>query len=122
MEISDLSPKLYSPELHEGKRACSVGWLGCSVPTRGRLELNLFEAIRHYRKKNYLEDGLLGSHTCEMCGTAEGHGEFIVEWGGMRYVLPTLVLHYLENHHYLPPKEFLAALAASWSRDREETG
>lgn len=119
MEIPDLSPKLYTPELHEGKRACSVGWLGSSVPATGRLEPDLLEALRHYRDVNYLSDGLLGSHDCEICGAAEGYGEFVVEWDGVRYVLPELVLHYLEAHQYLPPAEFLAALAASWARDGE---
>ena len=117
MEIPDLSPELYSCDLHQGVRACSVGWLGSAVPMKGAVPSHLLEALRHYRQTNYHEDFLLGSHSCEICGGADGHGEFSIDWGGVRYVLPVLVLHYCEAHEYLPPPEFMRALAARWQTD-----
>ena len=117
VEIADLSSTLYSTELHEGVRACSVGWLGSTVPTKGAVGANLLQALRYYSRSNYHEDWLLGYRTCETCDAAEGHGEFSIEWGGTRYVLPVLVLHYCEAHEYLPPAEFIRALAARWEAD-----
>ena len=117
MEIPDLSPELYSDDLHRGVRACSVGWLGSAVPTKGSVPSHLLEALRHYCRTNYHEDWLLGYHFCEICGEARGHGEFSVDWDGMRYALPSLVLHYCETHEYLPPLEFMRALVARWEAD-----
>jgi hypothetical protein len=120
MEIADLSSTLYSPRLHDGAHACSVGWLGSTVPTKGDVGADVLRALRHYSRANYHEDWLLGSHTCGVCDGAEGHGEFSIEWGGTRYVLPVLVLHYCEAHEYLPPPEFMNALAARWEADSSQ--
>src|SRR5262245_59002690 len=87
LEIPDLSRVLYSAELHRDANACSVGWLGANVPRKGVLSPDLLQALRHYSERNYHEDWELGYHTCEICGQVEGHGEFSVEWNGIRYVL-----------------------------------
>ena len=121
MEIDDLSATTYCPELHEDVRAKSVGWLGSSVPSCGRLDAVTLERLRYYQRVNAHDDGDLGSHVCGLCGVARGHGEFWVEWQGVRYVLPALVIHYCEAHDYQPPAEFLNALAQRWSSDHPRT-
>ena len=117
--IEDLAPDTYSDELHVGFDVRSVGWLGRDVPRTGRVPAVLVEALQHYRSAAFHDDGDLGSHVCEICGSKAGRGEFWIEWADIRYVLPTLVTHYIDAHDYLPPDEFLAALSARWERDRD---
>jgi hypothetical protein len=46
-----------------------------------------------------------------------GNGEIIVKGeDGRRYAAPTLILHYIEAHHYLPPEEFIQAVRHVRSR------
>ena len=120
MLIDDLSSTVYAGELHRGAVVRSVGWLGSEVPRRGRLAAGVVKQLRHYRELAFHDDGDLGSHACEICGTEEGRGEFWVEWAGVRYVLPALVLHYCEAHEYLPPDDFLDALALRSKADNVE--
>ena len=117
MEIDDLSPTTYCPELHEGVSARSVGWLGGTVRMPAHPDLHVLEQLRHYLRGNFHDDGDLGSHVCQICGDARGHGEFWIEWDGVRYVLPALIIHYCEAHGYQPPSEFLNALSLRWRTD-----
>ncbi len=108
--------------MHAGIDARSVGWLGGEVPRVGQVALDLVEAMRHYSAKCYHSDGYRGVHTCEVCNKgkrATSHGEFWIEWDGIRYVLPMMIFHYIEVHGYLPPAEFLAALQRKWLNERQ---
>jgi hypothetical protein len=43
-----------------------------------------------------------------------GNGEIRVKGSnGLTYVAPTLILHYVEQHHYSPPDEFVHAVLNS---------
>lgn len=68
----------------------------------------------------------LGHHTCDLCDdaldgmTLEAHGErvdlgasnlFVPSPHGV-LVAPSLVLHYIRDHDYAPPDEFLEAVMA----------
>lgn len=112
MHIPDLSTKTYAPEAHTGVRAFSVGWLGKQVPSGGAVSAAVMQVLRYYREKHCYEDGDLGYHTCEICGRGDFHGEFWIETGDTRYVLPVGVFHYIEAHGYCPPAEFLREIAA----------
>ena len=120
MLIDDLSSTVYAGELHRGAVVRSVGWLGGDVPRRGRLDEGVVNQLRHYREVAFHDDGDLGDHVCEICDMEKGQGEFWVEWAGVRYVLPALVLHYCEAHEYLPPADFLNALALRSKADSLE--
>lgn len=39
-----------------------------------------------------------------------GFGEVHVPGSGVLYVAPTLIVHYIAEHHYRPPEEFLVTL------------
>jgi hypothetical protein len=117
MQIDDLSATTYCPEFHEGVTTRSVGWLGDSIPRRAHVDNLVLEQLRHYHRLNLHDHNDLGSYVCGICGDARGHGEFWVEWDGVRYVLPSLVVHYCDAHEYQPPEEFLDALSLRWRSD-----
>jgi hypothetical protein len=54
-----------------------------------------------------------GIHTCEFCGKAHCAAEFGVPNDGLLFVAPQLVVHYIEQHAYCPPAEFVAAVLRS---------
>lgn len=73
-------------------------------------------------------NALRGHHTCEFCGLGEVHARYegaqkslgwaeiwIPRLDGNQntfYAAPTLIVHYIANHDYCPPKEFLDAVEA----------
>ena len=95
---------------HDGTPSVAVGWLGDTVPHVGVVPAVAMRVLCHFRQHYTFQDGLLGLHTCEICGQAEFHNEFWIGYGGVRYVLPVGIFHYIEAHHYCPPAEFLAVL------------
>lgn len=73
-----------------------------------------------------------GKHACEFCPAPEfrltpnglrlahsqpgttGNGEIRVEGlSGVIYVAPALIVHYVADHHYAPPQEFVEAVLAA---------
>ncbi len=70
-----------------------------------------------------------GWHDCTLCGRRPADGpmkrtiagqsvllgawEIFVPDGNIMYSTPTLILHYIEDHGYLPPPAFLQALRAA---------
>lgn len=50
-----------------------------------------------------------GYHYCELCKEARGNGEIHVRDEKFVYAAPTLVVHYITAHGYLPPEAFRAA-------------
>lgn len=51
-----------------------------------------------------------GPYRCSLCGNVPGYGEFAVPGNGVIYVAPFLVSHYVEQHAYCPPIEFIEAV------------
>jgi hypothetical protein len=61
-----------------------------------------------------------GIHTCEFCSKAHGVGNFGVPCDGLLFVAPEMVVHYVEQHGYSPPPEFVAAVLRAPLPDTEE--
>ena len=108
----------------------NVGWLSKDYPyVRGatpdwlldRLRVRVASPVNLYR----------GYHVCDFCPESPkktlpngiqisdhptermGNGEIRVQaLDGKIYVAPRLIYHYVSGHGYLPPAEFIAALAA----------
>jgi len=111
----------------------AIGWLGDQIPTTGDVPdeciARLFSA---YDSKETISDGTKGWHDCEICATPEqrrpggrigpvvqwrgtelrlyGHGHHLVRLGPKVYMCPVLILHYILDHHYQPPPEFVDAV------------
>lgn len=123
----DGSPYAFLPEQEDG--AVNVGWLDASQPyptgaVPAEFVERLYELCRHPVNRTR------GFHWCNLCPppddsskrwTAElpgpggpyplGSGEIRVRaTGGTRYAAPDLVVHYVTEHRYRPPGEFIAAV------------
>jgi hypothetical protein len=61
-----------------------------------------------------------GFHTCEFCGRSHGIGNFGVPSGDLLFVAPEMIVHYIEQHGYRPPAEFVDAVLRSPLPDTEE--
>jgi hypothetical protein len=126
--IADLAPYDYHGAAPDG---IAVGWLeevqpfrtgGCPEDVRNRLAELAEHPVRLMR----------GWHHCQFCWTAagapgradhnphlivshldvaRGNGElWLTTADGTNYVAPTLVVHYLDAHAYMPPQAFIAAV------------
>jgi len=87
-----------------------VGWLGAEVEQPGSTNSSIRGALRYAKRVNQLPDSTMGSHTCEICGQATGHGQFFIDDAHCRYVLPNLVIHYIAAHSYKLPSDVEHAL------------
>lgn len=103
-----------------GEHVRAVGWLHPAHPyARGEAPAGFLSRLREYAARSSQSAealGLsmfLGFHLCEFCGKAKGVGNFGVPSGPLLFVAPEMVVHYVEEHGYLPPAEFAAAVMAS---------
>jgi hypothetical protein len=120
----DLSPYEYTPSA-DGN-VVNVGWLGRESDFQvGPVDESIRLELRK-RAENPL-NVMRGWHDCELCGIESpirippleglhgrislGTGElWVVGDAGITYVAPTLIVHYVEDHGYVPPASFNAAL------------
>ncbi|WP_443732247.1 DUF7919 family protein [Streptomyces griseochromogenes] len=93
----------------------NIGWLGRSfgVPTgEGGVNSQALARLEfEIRKPRSLA---LGVHECEFCRSnppVTGNGEIhIFGTDGTTYSTPTMIVHYIRDHAYSPPSEFVSAL------------
>jgi hypothetical protein len=98
-------------------KALSIGWLDGEhpVPT-GVTSPEFRKALSEICKKiQSWPPPYMGYHTCEICGQSDGCYIFNVvnEHTGRTYVAPELIDHYVADHNYLPPAEFIEAVIQS---------
>jgi hypothetical protein len=126
----DLSPYAYGHHAHLG--VVHVGWLdNVHHFTHGTVETRLIGKLMLLAAKPV--EVYLGLHVCELCleppnlrtGTGgfidpvvwsewaeqrSGTGEIRVSHRGITFAAPVLIVHYIEEHGYLPPSVFLKAV------------
>lgn len=131
--VPDGGPMSYFPDLGQrslvarGEHVRAIGWLHPDHPfPRGAVPGGFLARLREFADRSgpsaeALYFGVyMGFHTCEFCGQAHGVGNFGVLCGDLLYVAPELVVHYVEEHQYCPPAEFIAAVLRSPLPDTEE--
>lgn len=112
---------MYIPDLQvEEDGDIAVGWLDKehSFPQRKPAPEFLTKlkefAQRYGDSATALGWGAMGGcHSCDFCGKALGSGSFGVPAGEKLYYAPDMIAHYVEQHDYDPPAEFIAAVIAS---------
>jgi hypothetical protein len=118
---ADLSPYEY---MEDGEPMLNVGWLDRSVtfPTgevSGEAKTALLDLVGDY------EGATRGLHYCHFCDAESpilihhapadrgrvflGMSEIRPRRNGVTYAAPSLIIHYIDEHGYLPPAEFLEA-------------
>lgn len=120
--------------LPSGVELYAVGWLGNNVPHIGHVSDKCISALFNaYVNKAIFSDDMQGWHNCQLCSTTEewypdgkigpivhwqgqslrlfGHGHYLVRYGKSVYIAPALILHYVLNHSYQPPDEFVQAVS-----------
>lgn len=98
---------------YEGMEALNIGWLDESVPFRtgdissdaiAKLDVLCNQPVMLAR----------GVHVCPYCASSPrecGNGEIrVVSTEGTVFAAPALLRHYVSEHNYRPPDEFLIAL------------
>jgi len=144
MYFKDLTPVKYCTDYHCGD-ALQVGWLSIEYEfPRGDTPEEFRRVLRLLSAESVNQ--CMGWHDCEFCETPprksffssraptrtnfalKGNGEIHVPaaQGNIVYVAPQLVAHYVEEHCYLPPNEFVEAVLAykppviSWEAIRSD--
>ena len=110
--------------LPEGLTLRAVGWLERPGFPTGPTPRDCVEALLAATPGAILSDGSRGVHSCGLCGSSlpevrwkrrkvglKGHGHYLVESGQIVYMAPALLLHYILDHAYLPPAEFVRAVS-----------
>jgi hypothetical protein len=130
----DLSPYAYGHHSHLG--VVHVGWLDGTHPfPQGTVDFRLLEKMKLLAAKPV--ELYRGYHICEVCseppglikatipdrvtidpncswakwrGQRKSNGEIRVSYEGVTFAAPLLIVHYIEEHGYLPPAQFLKAI------------
>ena len=104
-----------------GKYLTAVGWLekGKDFST-GSLPEKTYSKLLEFEKKYWMFFAHCGVHECDLCETKykygielfrqSGSGEIFIPGNGKIYVYPKLLTHYINDHNYSPPKEFVKAV------------
>jgi len=122
----DLSPYVYLPSEVPMK---NVGWLGVNSFPLGRMPERARDELLRIASEG-AENMMRGTQDCPLCGletpvrvptsynergwVSIGNGEYhVVDSSGTVFAAPTLLWHYINDHQYLPPQEFIDALLLS---------
>jgi hypothetical protein len=111
----DLSPHTYSPT--RGLKILNVGWLdeGNVFPV-GHTSQRFQDALAELCQRPIILHR--GVHGCWFCGPNKkcGNGQIrVFARTGIGYAAPTLVHHYVVDHDYLPPLEFVEAVLSPFA-------
>jgi len=113
-DLTDVSDWYYLAD--QPGQYLAIGWLGSDVPSTGlSISDRAMELLQQLSVSNYIEDGELGNHTCEICGAAESHGCFYIQADGFRYLTPMMLTHYISVHGYSPPETFVSLIESQSS-------
>jgi hypothetical protein len=120
----DLAPNDYL--LIFGPEVVSIGWLDAEHPySRGEVSPEHVRALERLLVHGWQPVYVKGWEACPFCGVGEeqplfrdvdgerrmvGADNLFVPAGDVLYLAPSMILHYVEEHGYAPPEEFLRAL------------
>ena len=97
----------------------AIGWLDERPFASGHSPKALADRLALFRENwGYCVDALRwpvagGGHTCDWCGTHGDSANIAVPGVGVLYVAPGMVGHYVRDHSYLPPEEFIEAVLSA---------
>lgn len=129
--IDDLTPNVVDYEF-VGVKSLAVGWLDPQKPFRqGEVSQEFKARLCNFCSPDYLVWLTRGVHTCEICDVSPtgwiikegilqtdagleaygfGNGEIRVFGKYAVFAAPRLIYHYVVEHKYKPPQEFIEAV------------
>ena len=99
-------------------RLIAIGWIEHSKSyPKGNADLLFIRKVNTLRA-NFLDafphKCFRGLHDCSLCEAAgrleDSHFNLYIPLGGLVFVAPGRIDHYLEVHNYLPPESFISAV------------
>ena len=104
-DLSEYEYYGYNPTLY------NVGWLDGNF-SKGEVSKEFLDKLKKH--KEYIQQQMMGSHCCPYCLSEKkerSNGElWVVAFEGQVYSSPVMIIHYIEEHKYLPPQEFIDAV------------
>lgn len=95
----------------------AIGWLDATRPfTRGSMAIDFVDKLHTLSllcDESELALGwpiMMGIHTCEFCEEFSASGNLGIPGDGVLYVAPEMIAHYVIEHGYAPPREFVEAV------------
>lgn len=130
--FADLTPYAYSlPTPLLVMPVLNIGWLGEGHPfSSGPTPPEFRQRLLTFCRDEHVLYLCRGFHVCELCvATADdpypglmpqlgeawsfiGNGQIRVLGDGVVYAAPTMIIHYVQDHAYQPPIEFVTAVLA----------
>jgi hypothetical protein len=133
--FEDLTPYCYLyDQANQNNDALNIGWLSDLYPfPQGETSHEFQEKLFAYCLDEFVVKIARGFHVCELCNISDdawfekrvsenpdnahwaaiGDGEIRVIGATAIYAAPTLIYHYVVDHQYRPPDEFIDAVLNS---------
>lgn len=110
MHFADLTPYTDAAVPTGLPRTWNVGWLGSVAPyARGTVDPQVSRRLAEIVRKPVRV--MRGRHECEFCRQVSGTGEvWIAGANDQVYAAPSMIFHYVNVHHYVPPVDFINVL------------
>jgi hypothetical protein len=97
-----------------------VGWLSGTQPySQGETSEDFQSALAEHVATAWQNAYAMGVHQCELCSDLPGAKKvcdslnLYIPTDDCLYYAPSMILHYVLDHKYRPPDEFIAAVLAS---------
>ena len=95
----------------------AIGWLDSIHPYRtGTVSSDFLEKLRQLLEAPWEPTAFAGGHDCELCArkgeTFHAGSNLHLPSSDGFFVAPSMILHYIEVHNYMPPEAFQAAVIA----------
>jgi hypothetical protein len=104
-------------QIDRGDHVRAIGWLSVAAPyTKGAVDAESLAQMEEYARRWGDSTNALGwpaaggFHECEFCNASRASGNFGVPGNGLLYACPQMIAHYVRDHGYRPPLEFLEAI------------
>ena len=97
-----------------GDDARAIGWLGRDYPyPTGPVSSEFLEVLGEHVEDPWMSIVIMGIHTCELCvesPAVRDYRNLFIPTVTCVYIAPAMVRHYVADHGYRPPDEFVEAV------------
>ena len=91
----------------------AVGWLSSEYDfQKGKVPQSFFEKLQDLLKKPWQPFASAGFHTCDLCqyNPPTFKDNLFIPHQGFIFIAPEAITHYIAQHWYKPPDEFIEAI------------